>query len=385
MRKTLLKGILYASVFLGSSIYNSSKAQGQEKIEKQEESYSVGTLVNDQVKAIEVFQTLDNKEKMKIFQIFALAYGVDSKNNEINLANHLTCSQEKSLLENNISFLKKAYNELAEKENEIEEQISNSKSLEIFVIQNADLKIMYEGKKKKAAELKTSLLEDANIQLSKRDVSYAKVAEDANKTLLGLREFLLQPKEEWNRFNDLKDEMKQGYTKSLLWAYKIIEEKDKRPKELESEQGLLRPVEFLNNPADMLGKISALNQKDSETFLQGYFTMLSWAYKAEVEKKQTTSDLLKNCSNDKSLLEKTKKDSYKDLEELASKVSELSKTSIALKSMESHIDKDKKLKKNYENFLNDLNKEKIKEEKDAKKQEKENLEKEKKEEIKKKK
>src|SRR3989338_7134419 len=286
---------------------------------------------------------------MKIFQIFSLAYGVDSKNNETNLSEYLTCSQENSKLENNISFLKKFYGELAEK--------------------NKDLKPMYEEKKKKAMDSKVSLLEGANSQLSQRDVSYTKVSEDANKTLLGLREFLLQPKEEWNRFNNLKEEMKQGYTKSLLWAYKIIDEKDRRPKETELEQGLLRPIDFLSNPTDMLGKISGLNHKDTETFLQGYFTMLGWAYKAEVEKKQTLSDLSKNCSNNKSLSEKIQKDSYKELEEIANKISELNKTSIALKSMESQINQDKKLKKDYENYLEDLEKEKIKAEKESIKRE----------------
>ena len=369
MRKTLLKGIFYAGVFFGSGLYNNSKAQDQEKIEKHEGAYSVGTLVNDQVKAIEVFQTLDIKEKMKIFQIFSLAYGVDSKNNETNLSEYLTCSQENSKLENNISFLKKSYGELAEKKKETEEQISIYGALETFVLQNKDLKPMYEEKKKKAMDSKVSLLEGANSQLSQRDVSYTKVSEDANKTLLGLREFLLQPKEEWNRFNNLKEEMKQGYTKSLLWAYKIIDEKDRRPKETELEPGLLRPIDFLSNPADMLGKISGLNHKDTETFLQGYFTMLGWAYKAEVEKKQTLSDLSKNCSNNKSLSEKIQKDSYKELEEIANKISELNKTSIALKSMEAQINKDKKLKKDYENYLEDLEKEKIKAEKESIKRE----------------
>src|SRR3989344_1887453 len=189
MRKTLLKGILYAGissgVFFGSGLYNDSKAQDQEKTEKREESYSVGTLVNDQVKAIEVFQTLDSKEKMKIFQIFALSYGVDSKNNETNLAEYLTCSQENSRLENHISFLKKDYIELTEKKKEVEEQISLYGALETFILQDKDSKPMYEEKKKKAPDSKNSLLENANSQLSQKDVSYPKVAEDANKTLLG--------------------------------------------------------------------------------------------------------------------------------------------------------------------------------------------------------
>jgi len=367
MRKTLLKGILYAGLFFVSSLYNNSKAQDQEK---QKESYSVGTLVNDPVKAIEIFPTLDKKDKMEIFQIFALAYGVDSKNNNSNLEDYLTCSQKNSQLDNNLSLLKKVQSELSEKKKELENQTPSYELLEKFVLQNKDLKAMYEEKKKKALDLKSSILESANSQLSKEEISFTQVIKDANKSPLGLREFLTQPKEEWDRFNNLKEEMKQGYTKSLLWAYTIIDEKDKRPKDSGTEQGISRPIDFLSVPSDMLGKVSGLNAKDAETFLPGYFTILGWAYKSEVERKQGLADLLKNCSNNKNLLESTQKDAYKELEDIANKMSELNKTSIAIKFIESQINKDKKLKKDYEDYLNDLGKEKTKEEKESKKEEK---------------